>query len=446
MVSIWRLTHPSIQTSATGVSVAQTADEFTSDNDATSSSARSSQDDSADESLTDREAMATVSVKNADGKSDHANNDESKSTSDVAAAEGDFPGPKEHTRTEAPSLTDGSAFDKELCDDEIKAPLGMVYNLLYGDDNSFVLDFLENNQKVHDIHLDPFSKKDGKRTRYSHYIKPLGGSIGPKQTKCNIEEIIEHCVFENYIQVLINTTTPDVPSGDAFVVKTRIFLMWGLGNTTRMICNCTIEWSKSSWIKGAIEKGANGGQIEYTNALVEALKARVAIGGKRKKTKTKRVSTKLSTNVSAGPRQGVSATSDLSLLGRTSSALESINLNALIFVLLFAMILCLMKMQRSVRDLAVALNSPGGSFDSHHTQYPRWQQEEIDLWQWLEQRTGRPVPRELNPNWSNDLPLHQVSKDKLGSRRHPGQQIEEAIRTMEDKLSVLKKAAAHNSA
>src|SRR5271154_4488283 len=108
----------------------------------------------------------------------------------------------------------------------------------------------------------------GKRERHSSYIKPLNNSMGPKQTKCNITEQIQGQDFNSSCVCLTTTTTPDVPSGSSFQVMTRFCFMWAGGPTTRLLITCSIEWSKSSWIKGAIEKGANEGQVTFSKDLV----------------------------------------------------------------------------------------------------------------------------------------------------------------------------------
>ena len=82
------------------------------------------------------------------------------------------------------------------------------------------------------------------------YIKPLSGSIGPKQTKCITTNTLLSFDLEKAVTIDCSTQTPDVPSGNVFVTKTRYCLMWGPQNSTRMIASSTVEWSGKSWIKG----------------------------------------------------------------------------------------------------------------------------------------------------------------------------------------------------
>ena len=88
------------------------------------------------------------------------------------------------------------------------------------------------------------------KTMSFSYIKPLPGSIGPRQTKCITSYTLEQFDLEKAVTINSSTQTPDVPSGSIFVTKTRYCLMWAPGNATRLIMNCTIEWSGKSWLKG----------------------------------------------------------------------------------------------------------------------------------------------------------------------------------------------------
>jgi hypothetical protein len=86
--------------------------------------------------------------------------------------------------------------------------------------------------------------------RNMSYIRPLNGSIGPKQTKCEIRDETVHCDFSDYVVMLTTTRTPDVPSGGVFAVKTRTCLMWASGISTRVIVTTQVDWTGRSFIKG----------------------------------------------------------------------------------------------------------------------------------------------------------------------------------------------------
>lgn len=83
------------------------------------------------------------------------------------------------------------------------------------------------------------------------YIKRLGGSIGPKQTKCEIRDETLHCDFDEYVTMLTTTRTPDVPSGGVFSVKTRTCITWASSASSRIVVTSQVEWTGRSFIKGA---------------------------------------------------------------------------------------------------------------------------------------------------------------------------------------------------
>lgn len=168
-----------------------------------------------------------------------------------AIATVDFPGPATHEPTDC---GDQSAHhEKVLIDTTISAPLGKIYSLMFGPaSGAFMRRWLIEDQKSLDLQLEDDKKglgADCKSMNFS-YIKPLGGSIGPKQTRCMISQSLEQFDLEKAVTVACSTQNPDVPSGNVFMVKTRYCLMWGPGNSTRLISTCAIEWSGKSWLKG----------------------------------------------------------------------------------------------------------------------------------------------------------------------------------------------------
>jgi hypothetical protein len=121
----------------------------------------------------------------------------------------------------------------------------------------------------------PASSGSNLLTRKSSYIKPLAGSFvylllqictqplvtnalssrfpggfGPKQTKCELEDVTAHADFEDYVSMVTTTRTPDVPSGGVFSVKTRTCLTWASAGTTRVLVTTEVQWTGRSFIKG----------------------------------------------------------------------------------------------------------------------------------------------------------------------------------------------------
>ncbi|KAJ2708206.1 hypothetical protein FB645_000052 [Coemansia sp. IMI 203386] len=95
------------------------------------------------------------------------------------------------------------------------------------------------------------------------YEKPLGFSIGPKSTAVEDTFRIVTRDFGRAVVVEQVVRTPNVPSGTAFFVKIRHCLTWTAGPSnqppggwSRYQMTFDVEWTKSSWIKNAIEKGS----------------------------------------------------------------------------------------------------------------------------------------------------------------------------------------------
>ena len=171
----------------------------------------------------------------------------------AAAVTTDFPGPPTHAPTEC--ADSASHYDKLLKDEVIPAPLGKIYAMLFGPaSGGFVTRFLLDEVKAMELQLEDDKKgltEDNKSRTYS-YIKPLNAPIGPKQTKCITTEVLDALDLERAVSVTVTTQTPDVPSGNVFSTKTKYCIMWGPNNGTRLIVNCTTEWTGKSWLKGML--------------------------------------------------------------------------------------------------------------------------------------------------------------------------------------------------
>lgn len=108
--------------------------------------------------------------------------------------------------------------------------------------------------------------------RNMSYIKPLYGSLGPKQTKCEIRDETTYCDFEDYVVVITTTRTPDVPSGGVFAVKTRTCITWASAASSRIVVTTQVEWTGRSFIKGIIESSAIAGQKTYHADMDKAMR------------------------------------------------------------------------------------------------------------------------------------------------------------------------------
>nr|ODN96044.1 hypothetical protein L204_03735 [Cryptococcus depauperatus CBS 7855] len=145
-----------------------------------------------------------------------------------------------------------------------------VYNLMFN--SVWLKAFLTDSQNLKNTDIEysdwrPSSPNSSILCRSLSYIKPLNGSIGPKQTLCHITDTREHFDPNDYICMVTSTKTPDVPSGGVFSVKTRTCFMWAGSNSTKVIVTTKVEWTGKSWIKGIIDKSAIDGQKAYHNDL-----------------------------------------------------------------------------------------------------------------------------------------------------------------------------------
>ncbi|KAF7507208.1 hypothetical protein GJ744_010890 [Endocarpon pusillum] len=325
-----------------------------------------------------------------------------KALAAASASTVDFPGPTTHAPTDC---TDSAThYDKVLKDETIPAPLGKIYSMLFGPSSGiFLTKYLVDEQKVTELQYDDDKKGLGEqnKTRSYSYIKPLYGSIGPKQTKCTTSENLDAFDLERSVSVTCTTQTPDVPSGNVFSVKTRYCLSWAAGNATRLQMNCTIEWTGKSWLKGPIEKGATDGQQTYGNDLVKALRSavsarpRAATAGSKglKSGKRRRKGEKSS---SALPQSQVVKPEEESwgllepfrgIFGPIVSIFKPFA--GTMAVVIIVILLCIIWFRRPVRGPAGGIGYPNYPSAARLAAYEEmWQREESELWSWLEDRVG----------------------------------------------------------
>ena len=271
LISIWKLTHPHLKATEHGHEVDNNTTPPQED-EALEDSIEGSEEGSGDYyDENDEENGSIIEADGTDSRSD-LNVGEAKAVSlrspsgtvsmnpapnatlkpdpKVSVVVADFPGPVTHAPTEC---TDQSThYDKLLIDATIPAPLGKIYSMMFGPQSGVIMRKWFDDQKSTDVQYEDDKigmDKDHKTFSYS-YIKFLGAAIGPKSTKCIVTQTLDAFDLEKAVSVTCSTLTPDVPSGNVFVTKTKYCLMWGPGNSTRFIANCAIEWSGKSWIKG----------------------------------------------------------------------------------------------------------------------------------------------------------------------------------------------------
>ncbi|KAH1793150.1 hypothetical protein KXX36_003490 [Aspergillus fumigatus] len=492
MVNIWKINHPALKSSVNGTRVAT----GTGDKTEKAGESEVESDDDEEEEIYDEDeegdnaesvfgpggASANASerslptkglsrqasglLQNGNGTAPTAmpnSSGESKAgkSSPGGDLDADFPGPATHPPTEY--TESNGQYDKVIKDEIIPAPLGKVYSYVFGPaSGSFIPKFLVENQKSGELQFE--SEKKGltneSRTRKYSYIKPLNGSIGPKQTKCISTETLDFLDLEKAVLVTLSTQTPDVPSGNVFCTKTKYLFTWAPGNQTRFFMTCTIEWSGKSWLKGPIEKGAIDGQTTFGNELVATLKAAVAprgrgagatkAGGKTGKRRKNDTGAEEAATVASNTAQDANVPQAKSwgflepvhgLLGPVVDILKPV-LNGNVAVLVIG-ILLFMVLFRSPSQSRVShdIGCPGYSLPQRLAAYEEmWRREESELWSWLEDRVGMEGMAFPAANRPSDSQLRQGSlqlQDKLRNERMSDREMKHAIRTTRERLDVL---------
>ncbi|UNI21930.1 hypothetical protein JDV02_007874 [Purpureocillium takamizusanense] len=371
----------------------------------------------------------------------------------------DFPGPATHPPTDCGDSA--SHFDKIVGDDIIAAPLGKVYNLMFGPASvAWMSKWLAGDQKCTELQMD--DKKGlnlDNRSRTYSYIKPLYASIGPKQTKCIVSETVDNLDLERAVNVSASTQTPDVPSGNVFLVKTRFCLSWAENNTTRVQVNCTTEWTGKSWLKGPIEKGAVDGQTQHCKDLFAALKAAASTrsragtgpnGPARAKRKLKRSKALQSTDGSVEGKMEAKRTAKQDwglfepvrgLIEPCADLVQPVLTGNVMYGLLVGLLVAMWFGFGSTPRKNVSPYGPEVGFysASRLAAYEElWRREDSELWEWLDERVGLDRLHSGGPITRKRHLEPRTVEEKLREERMDEKEVEEAIRVTEEKLRVLR--------
>ncbi|TKA82635.1 hypothetical protein B0A55_00751 [Friedmanniomyces simplex] len=388
-----------------------------------------------------------------------------------AVVSADCPGPATHPPTECADVPDH--YDRPLTDTTIPAPLGKVYSLMYGSaSGAFMRKWLVEDQKSRELNMtdDKIGLDNDHRTMTFDYIKPLNAPVGPRQTKCITTVNLIAFDLEKAVTIDCSTATPDVPSGSVFTTKTRYCLMWGPGNSTRVIANCTVEWTGKSWLKGPIEKGANDGQTEYVKSITAALRAAVTtkpvvVIAKGTAKKGRRRSKKEASDGDAAlaQRDAVIAVAEQKaaswgLLEPLYQILEPfaallrpfITSQVVIAVLVALLVYTWLVPPHRGGGGGVGVGMPAYSRPERVAAYEEiGRREESELWDWLEDRVGLDYLHAPSSSISDEQRRERLKVlgakgmgRKLAGERMSQREVDEAIRTTEEKLAVLKEGVA----
>ncbi|KAJ2968636.1 hypothetical protein NQ176_g9082 [Zarea fungicola] len=377
----------------------------------------------------------------------------------------DFPGPATHAPTD---ISEGSTqYDKNVGDDIIPAPLGKVYNLLFGSGSAaWMTKWLSEDQKCLEVQVD---EKKGltmdNTTRTWTYIKPLYAALGPKQTKCIVTETLESLDYEKSITLVLSTRTPEVPSGTLFTVKTSYCFTWAENNATRLQVSYTTEWTGKSWIKGPIEKNVNDGQAQFCKELFVSAKAAVTSrgrsgtltnGGKGRK-KGKKGRSSLTANEALNVANKKSDTHKThwgplepirGILDPMFDILKPVLTGNVMYGLLVGLLVA------SWFGFGFSPSKPAGGFGAggsgrgemldlygplRLTAYEEmWRREESELWDWLEERTGLGQMDSDSHGIRKRAVEPRTVQERMREARMDAREIQEAIRVTEEKLKILR--------
>ncbi|KAK3701386.1 hypothetical protein LTR37_015484 [Vermiconidia calcicola] len=372
-----------------------------------------------------------------------------------AAVSADFPGAPTHEPTQC--TESGEHYDRPLTDTTIPAPLGKIYSMMFGPaSGAFMSKWLVEEQKSRELNMvdDKIGLDNDHKQMVFDYIKPLSGSIGPKQTKCITTNRLVAFDLEKAVSIDCSTQTPDVPSGNVFLTKTRYCMMWGPGNSTRLIATCTIEWSGKSWLKGPIEKGANDGQIAYVNAIVAALTAAVTtkppVKGMARKGKRKGKKEVFDAGEANAQRAASIAVDNKvsnwgifeplhDILKPVISLLSPFITSQVIIAVLMALLLYTW-ISPPARRGGMGVGYPGYTSPERLAAYEElWRREESNLWDWLEDRVGLDGIYVPSGERQKVLAAKNMGK-KVEEERMSERQVDDAIRVTEERLGALKGA------
>jgi hypothetical protein len=183
-----------------------------------------------------------------------------------------YDGPLAHPPTKSKYQPEANN-ETVLATENLKCPPGVLFEIIFGSNNDLILDLLKSQDGKDFSQFSEYGEnEDGLMERSYTYEKGLNYGVGPKSTTCNVKETIEERDYDNFINVVNTTQTPNVPSGGAFRVKTRYIITWDEQNSASLVVSFWVDWIGTSWMKGVIERSCKSGQAEATKVLVKLIK------------------------------------------------------------------------------------------------------------------------------------------------------------------------------
>ncbi|KAF9292127.1 hypothetical protein BGZ68_010382 [Mortierella alpina] len=231
--------------------------------------------DSAGSNLSDDGDYASASPGQAREGSKSLPNSHSGQGNGSKATNGNMNGSLDRSSTACKCSSDGRHYANTFMTQTYPGSVKSMWELLF--DSDFSKSFLTNEaMKGADVQEEPWQKAaDGTSTKVTKYIKWLGMPIGPKTTKAILTDVCENKDFDDYVTTVTTTSTPDVPSGGSFTTKCRTCITWAGPGRVQVVVTGAVEFTKSSWIKGQIEKGAAEGMATHYKELNTSIRKHI---------------------------------------------------------------------------------------------------------------------------------------------------------------------------
>lgn len=196
------------------------------------------------------------------------------------ASESRILGPDKHKPTQNPVDYTVNK-EKVVLEATFDAPLGLLYKLYFGNDTSYHRKVLELSDGSN---FTEYGGLEDEKQRTFEFDKGLNYPIGPKSTRVYMEEKVENFDFEDYVEIVSITKTPNVPSGGVFDCRTRYVFTWAEQNKTKLYVSYYLNWTGSSWIKGVIESSTQSGQQKAGDDVKVVLEEALELQQKQNKT------------------------------------------------------------------------------------------------------------------------------------------------------------------
>ncbi|KAJ3096596.1 hypothetical protein HDU97_005748 [Phlyctochytrium planicorne] len=114
--------------------------------------------------------------------------------------------------------------------------------------------------------------------RHVEYVVPLTNPLGPKTTRCQVREIIEHIdsggvgskksIEEvGFVCIRQLSITPDVPAGNTFITHLKVCISRVSATESKIRASCEVDFIKSSWIQSVLKSAVPDGMRGYYKEL-----------------------------------------------------------------------------------------------------------------------------------------------------------------------------------